>query len=364
MEAAGAAALEFAYRVDRGGFALDAAATLALSGITGIFGRSGAGKTTLLRCIAGLDRAAEGRLVVGGDTWEDGAERLRLPPDKRAIGYVFQEPRLFPHLDVRQNLEYGIRRRAGAPAVAFDTVVGLLGLAALLDRRPAGLSGGEAQRVAIGRAVLRAPRVLLMDEPVAALDAEHRQEILPFIRRLHTGSGIPVLYVTHSIEELCQLCDQLVLVDAGRVRASGELQPLLARTDLPLLGGEQAGVIIDAAVASADDGDGLAVLEAAAGRLYVPRTAVNGNRARIRVRASDVSLCRQAPGATSILNRLPVTVQKVTEESPHAVLVHLDAAGDTLLARITRRSARELGLAPGAELIAQIKAVSVRPARA
>ena len=362
MEAAGPAALEFAYRLDRGGFNLDAAATLALSGITGVFGRSGAGKTTLLRCIAGLDRAAEGRLVVGGDTWEDGA--VRLPPDKRAIGYVFQEPRLFPHLDVRRNLEYGIRRRAGAPALAFDTVVGLLGLEALLGRRPGGLSGGEAQRVAIGRAMLRAPRVLLMDEPVAALDAEHRQEILPFIRRLHTGSGIPVLYVTHSIEELCQLCDQLVLLDAGRVRAAGELQPLLARTDLPLLGGEQAGVIIDAAVASPDDGDGLAVLEAAAGRLYVPRTAVDGRRARIRVRASDVSLCRQAPTASSILNRLPVTVQKVTEETPHAVLVHLDAAGDTLLARVTRRSARELGLAPGEELIAQIKAVSVRPARA
>jgi molybdate transport system ATP-binding protein len=361
---AGSGDIEFAYQLQRDNFSLDVAATLELRGICGVFGRSGSGKTSLLRCLAGLDSAATGHLRVGGATWEDSDRGICLPPDAREIGYVFQEPRLFPQLDVRRNLEYGRRRRRREPAIDFAAVVELLGLAALLDRRPAALSGGEAQRVAIGRAVLRAPRFLLMDEPLAALDAEHKNEILPFIRQLHAESGVPVFYVTHGIDELCQLCDQLLLIDGGRVCAAGDLQALLLQTDLPQLGGAQAGVLLDARVLSVDADDALCTLSIAAGKLFAPGTVPADTAVRVRIRASDVSVCRAQPAATSILNRLPVTVSAVQDETTGSVLLHLEAAGDVILARITRRSARELGIRTGEHLVAQIKAVSLRPGRA
>lgn len=360
---AGTGRIEFAFRLARGTFTLDAAAAVDRRGISGIFGPSGSGKTTLLRCIAGLDRAASGRLIVDGEAWENTGRGLWLAPEKRRVGYVFQEPRLFPHLNVRRNLEYGRRRGSGPAPIPFDTVVGILGIGPLLGRRPAELSGGEAQRVAIGRAMLRAPRMLLMDEPVAALDPERRQEVLPFIQKLHAESGIPVLYVTHSIDELCQLCDQLLLVDAGRVAAAGELQSLLAQSTHPLLAGELAGVLLDARIAGYDANDDLCRIDTAAGRLLVPGRGLPGDHVRLRIRAGDVSVCRESPVDSSILNRLPVTVAELRPESTHSVLLALDAAGDVLLARITRRSARELGIRPGDRLIAQIKAVSVRHAR-
>lgn len=356
--------IEFAYRLERGSFVLDAAATVEMRGITGIFGPSGAGKTSLLRCIAGLDRAARGRLVVGSETWEDSSLGQWRPAHERGVGYVFQEPRLFPHLDVRRNLIYGERRSNQSAPIGFDAVVELLGLGALLRRRPDGLSGGEAQRVAIGRAILRAPRVMLMDEPVASLDASRKQEVLPFVRQLHAESGIPVLYVTHSFDELCELCDQIVLVENGRVDGCGELQALLAEASLPQLDGEQAGVLLDARVLDWDERDDLSTLTTAAGILRVPGRAVAGaERIRLRVRAADVSLARDASAETSILNRVPATIAELRDESTHSILVRLEAAGDILLARITRRSARDLGLQAGDRVIAQIKAVSLRRPR-
>ncbi len=355
--------IEFAYRLEHGGFVLDAAGTVEMRGITGIFGPSGAGKTSLLRCIAGLDRAARGRLVVGRETWEDSSQDLRRPANERGVGYVFQEPRLFPHLDVQRNLVYGERRAKQKSPIGFDAVVELLGLGALLTRRPDGLSGGEAQRVAIGRAMLRAPRVMLMDEPVASLDAARKQEVLPFIRQLHVESGIPVLYVTHSFDELCELCDQLVLLQDGRVAGCGDLQDLLAEATLPLSEGDRAGVLLDARVLEWDERDDISTLGTALGILRVPGRAVAGERIRLRVRAADVSLARDASAATSILNRIPATVAELRDESSHSILVRLEASGDILLARITRRSARELDLQPGDRVIAQIKAVSLRRPR-
>jgi molybdate transport system ATP-binding protein len=355
--------IEFAYRLERDSFMLDAGALLAARGIIGVFGRSGAGKSSLLRCIAGLEPAATGRLVFAGETWEDGDRGVRLTPEKRRVGYVFQDNCLFPHLSVRSNLDYGRRRRSGTQTLDFDAIVELLGLGALLERRPAGLSGGEAQRVAIGRAMLSAPRVLLLDEPVAALDVERKFEVLPFIQRLHGQSGIPVMYVTHSMDELCALCDQLVLLEDGRVAGAGDLQRLLLETGLPLLGGEQAGVLLDARVLGRDENDGLCALETASGTLYVPGNATPGERVRLRIRANDVSLARAADIQSSILNRVPVTIHTVNEEPVHSVLLHLDFGSQMLLARITKRSSRELGVRPGETFIAQIKAVSLRPAR-
>jgi molybdate transport system ATP-binding protein len=361
MAAGTGGSIDFAYRLERGDFLLDAAATVAMQGITGLFGPSAAGKTTLLRCIAGLDRAAEGRLRVGDETWEASSEGVRRAPDERDIGYVFQEPRLFPHLDVRRNLAFGQRRAKRHGPIGFDAVVDLLGLGALLERRPEGLSGGEAQRVAIGRAMLRAPRVMLMDEPVASLDAPRKQDVLPFIQQLHAESGIPILYVTHSFDELCQLCDQLVVIEAGRVAASGPLQALLADAGSPLLAGEQAGVLLDARVLAWDERDDLCTLVTAAGALRVPGRAAVGARIRLRIRASDVSLARDAAAPSSILNRVPVTVAGFGEASTHSILVRLEAGSEILLARITRRSVRELGISRGDRLVAQIKAVSLRP---
>lgn len=359
-----AGSIEFAYRLERERFTLDAAADLAARGITGVYGRSGAGKSTLLRCIAGLERRASGRLVVAGETWEDSERGIRLAPEARRVGYVFQDACLFPHLSVRRNLDYGRRRRHGTLPLAFDAIVELLGIGELLERRPAGLSGGEAQRVAIGRAMLSAPRLLLLDEPVAALDAERRLEVLPFIQRLHSESGVPVMYVTHSIDELCALCDQLVLLDDGRVAAAGDLQHLLLQTGLPLLGGEQAGVLLDARVLERDDRDGLCMLETTAGKLLAPGRAAAGERVRLRIRAGDVSLCRSTDSSSSILNRVPVTIAAIEEESMHSVLLHLRFGNEVLLARITKRSARDLGVRTGESFVAQIKAVSLRPARA
>ena len=244
--------MELQYTVERAAFTLDARLELPLQGITGIFGVSGAGKTTLLRCIAGLEPTAAGRLVVGGDTWEDSSAGVTLPVQQRNIGYVFQEPRLFDHLSVRANIDYGSRRRSGASSDSFDHVVELLGLQPLLEQRPSELSGGEAQRVAIARALLCSPQLVLMDEPLAALDQARRNDILPFLDRLHADAQIPIIYVSHNIDEVCRLCDQLVVMEAGRVAASGPLQDVLVQLDVPVLGGDNAGSVIEGNVASFD----------------------------------------------------------------------------------------------------------------
>ncbi len=349
------------YRLQRSDFALDVDADIPMRGITGVFGESGAGKTALLRCIAGLERAASGRLVIADEVWQD--DSVSRPVHDREIGYVFQEPRLFAHLDVRQNIEYG-QRRGRREDVGFDEAVALLGLRDLLDRRVDTLSGGEAQRVAIARALLRSPRVVLMDEPIAALDRARRDEILPFLDRLHAALSIPVIYVSHSIEEVIRLCDYLLVMERGRIIAAGEIQQVLLRADLPLLGGEEAGAIILAKAIERDVADGLTKIAFDGIAMWVPGAYEEGVPLRLRIRANDVSLSRADPGASTVLNVLPATIEAIQDDGESCALVQLAVGSEHILARITRRSRASLALEPGDRVLAQIKSVAVRNAPA
>lgn len=348
------------YALQRDEFTLRTDLCILMRGITGMFGPSGAGKTTLLRCIAGLERSASGRLSMNGKVLVDSNAGRYVPANRRDVGYVFQEPRLFPHLSVRGNLEYGYKRARGERRVGFDNVVELLALSGFLERRSAGLSGGEAQRVAIGRALLRSPSLLLMDEPLASLDAAHKYEVLPFIERLQAELSIPVIYVSHNIDEICFLCDQLIVLNKGEVIANGELQAVLARTDLPVLAGEEAGSVVQGTAMSYDDDYALTQVSVSGGELQVPGRFASSSSLRLRIRANDISLCRERPQQSSILNLLPATVDDIQDDAPHSALVHLRSGGDHLIARVTRRSVAELRLRTGDEIIAQIKSMSVR----
>jgi molybdate transport system ATP-binding protein len=356
-----ASTIQIRYAMQREDFALVVDITLPLRGVTGVFGASGAGKTSLLRCIAGLERPSTGKLVVAGDVWQDDASRQWRAVHERAVGYVFQEPRLFAHLDVRGNIEYGLRRRAHGGAPDTDHVIGLLGLERLLNRRTDELSGGEAQRVAIARALLCAPRFVLMDEPLASLDQARKDEILPFLDRLHAESEVPIIYVSHNIEEICRLCDHLVVIDNGRVVADGEIQSVLVRMDLPILSGEEAGSVIQGTAVAYDENDDLTRLHCAGNDLWVPgRAIVDGSIVRLRIRANDVSLCRTRPEQSTILNIVPAIVDEIQADRGPSALVRLALGEDQIVARVTRRSIRELGLRKGDEVFAQIKSVAVR----
>jgi molybdate transport system ATP-binding protein len=280
------------FRLQRGGFLLDVRFEVPANGVTAILGPSGCGKTTLLRCISGLERAPDGHLSVQGETWQESAAGLFLPVHRRSVGYVFQEASLFPHLSVRGNLEYGWKRIAAAQRrVGFDEAVALTGIEALLQRRPAGLSGGERQRVAIARALLTSPQLLLMDEPLSALDQASKGEILPYLERLHEKLTMPILYVSHAVEEVARLADHLVLMEQGRVQASGPLAQLFTRLDLPLARGDQAEAIVETRVAGHDDEFHLTYLEFPGGRFTVFRQQLEpGHPVRLRVHAKDVSL--------------------------------------------------------------------------
>jgi molybdate transport system ATP-binding protein len=354
MSAAGTIAAR--YELRREGFSLDVDVEIPMRGITGIFGESGTGKTSLLRCIAGLEDAATGRLVVAGEVWQDG--KSGRPIHERNIGYVFQEPRLFRHLDVRGNLEYGQRRTQGCD-IDVDDVVGLLGLGGLLGRWPDTLSGGEAQRVAIARALLRAPRFVLMDEPLASLDRARRDEILPFLDRLHANLELPIIYVSHSIDEVTRLCDHLLVMDGGRIVANGGLQQVLLQTDLPGLGGEEAGAVIQARVAGYDDNYDLTRVVFNGGEMWISGRHDADIELRLRIRANDVSLCRERPSETTILNVLPGTIESIHADSDASELVYLALGNERILARVTRRSRTELGLQCGDQVMAQIKSVAV-----
>lgn len=347
------------YELRRGDFSLDVDVEIPMQGITGIFGESGTGKTSLLRCIAGLESDATGRLVVAGDVWQDG--ETSRPIHERDIGYVFQEPRLFAHLDVRGNLEYG-QRRTRQRNVDVPDVVGLLGLEGLLERRPDSLSGGEAQRVAVARALLRAPRFVLMDEPLASLDRARRDEILPFLDRLHSSLDLPIIYVSHSIDEVTRLCDHLLVMDDGRVVANGSLQQVLMQTNLPVLGGEEAGAVIEARVVDYDDDFSLTRVAFDGGEMLVSGRHNSEGLLRLRIRANDVSLCREKPRDTTILNILPGTIESIDPDSDASVLVHIALGDERILARVTRRSSSELGLRRGDQVMAQIKSVAVKNA--
>jgi molybdate transport system ATP-binding protein len=346
------------FRLDYPGFTLDVDLDLPGSGVTAVFGQSGCGKTTLLRCIAGLERGA-GRLDVNGETWQDAATFLST--HRRPLGYVFQDARLFAHLTVAGNLDYGMRRAAGADSSRRAPIIDLLGLGSLLERLPERLSGGEQQRVAIARALLTAPRLLLLDEPLAALDHARKREILPWLERLKDELEIPVIYVSHAADEVARLADHLVVLEGGRNLAHGPLAETLARVDLPIRLGEDAGAVFAATVAERDAEWHLARVEFDGGELWVKDSGVPvGRRVRVRILARDVSIAGSRHDDVSILNLLPATVIALAgEDHPSAVLVQLRAGATTLLARLTRRSAQRLDLVPGREVWVQIKAVAL-----
>ena len=340
------------------GFALDVDIDLPGSGVTALFGRSGCGKTTLLRCIAGLERG-RGRLEVNGETWQDDARFV--PTHQRALGYVFQDARLFAHLDVRRNLDFGMRRAQGADATRRAGIIELLDLGPLLDRLPERLSGGEQQRVAIARALLTAPRLLLMDEPLASLDHARKQEFLPWLERLRDELDIPLIYVSHAPDEVARLADHIVVMEAGRAVAQGPLAETLARIDLPIRLGEDAGAVFAARVAERDAEWHLARVEFDGGELWVRDNGTPvGREVRVRILARDVSIAKSRHDDVSILNLLPATVvAHAAEDHPSQVLVQLRVGQTLLLGRLTRRSARRLDLASGREVWVQIKAVAL-----
>jgi molybdate transport system ATP-binding protein len=352
--------IQASFALERESFALDANFSAPAAGVTALFGPSGSGKTTLLRCIAGLERA-QGTLHVNGETWQD--EKTFVPVHRRPLGYVFQEASLFPHLSVRANLEYGLKRTPpAARRVPLEQVVEWLGLSRLIERGdPAKLSGGERQRVAIGRALLTSPRILLMDEPLSALDTASKQEILPYLERLHRELNIPVLYVSHAMDEVARLADHLVLLESGRVIASGALRETLARLDLPTAHFDDAGSVIEAAVAQHDEKYHLTRLDFAGGQLWVGRVEQPfGTRVRARVLARDVSIATQAPQGSSISNILNARIEEIRDEGPDKVIVRMQV-GDSnmLLSRITRRSRDNLGLLAGMYVCAQVKSVAL-----
>lgn len=344
------------------GFELDAAFD-APTGVTALFGRSGSGKTTVINAVAGLLTPDEGRIVINDTVLLDRARRIFLPPHHRRVGYVFQDHRLFPHMTVQQNLLYGRRFAAEATAPGQpdpDRMIDLLGIRPLLDRRPGALSGGEKSRVAIGRAILSCPRLLLMDEPLAALDEARKTEILPYIERLRDELSLPILYVSHSVAEVARLATTIVLLEGGRLMAQGPAADLLGDPSTArLLGLREAGAILTGRLV-AQEADGLSRLETAAGPLWLPRIdAASGTQVRLRILAQDVMIATTRPEAISALNILPATVADIRAGDGPGALVKLDAGGETLLARITRRSAATLGLQPGLPVFAVLKAVSV-----
>ncbi len=333
-------------------FALDVDLT-APAGLTCLFGRSGSGKTTVINAVAGLMRPDEARIMLDGQPLHD------LPPHRRRIGYVFQDARLFPHLTVAQNLGYAARVRRRR-VQGFDRIVSLLGIEALLSRRPATLSGGERQRVAIGRALLSDPQLLLMDEPLAALDEDRKAEILPHIEALRDQFGLPILYVSHSLAEVARLATTIAVIEAGRLAAIGPAAELLSDpATAPILGLRDAGAILTARI-EAQESDGLTRLASPAGPLWLPHVAGRpGQAVRIRIMAQDVILSLDRPQGLSALNVLPATVLALQDGEGLGTLVQLDLAGQRLLARVTRRSAAALGLAPGLPVFAIVKSVAV-----
>ena len=336
-------------------------------GITGIIGRSGAGKTMTLQTIAGLSRPDSGRISLGGETFLDTENNIFVPPERRHIGYVFQEARLFPHLTVARNLDYGLMRRGPETPIPRDDVIDLLGLRPLLDRQPHGLSGGEAQRVAIGRALLSAPRLLLMDEPLANLDIGRRREIMPFLEALHERLRLPVIFVSHNMEEVVRLADRVVVFEGGRIAARGEVADVLNRVDIQNLilgesGDDGLGTILDARVVSHDETENLTELEGDGFRLFVQRlTQQPGARVRLRLRARDVTIATETPHGLSVQNIIEGKIEALHQSGKGQVDVKIaTSAGSTCLhALVTSRAARLLGLRTGMPVWGLVKTVAI-----
>ncbi len=340
-----------------GNFSLDVSFT-SEQGVTALFGRSGSGKTSVIRMISGLSRLDQGRIALDGDVIVDTARGIHQPPHRRRFGYVFQEARLFPHLDVRKNLNYG---RWFAPKNArpdnFDQIVELLGIGGLLDRRPGRLSGGEQQRVAIGRALLSSPRLLLMDEPLAALDESRKSEVLPYLERLRDELGLPIVYVSHSVAEVARLADRVVLMKDGRIEATGTASEVLRG-----LGGEmrEAASVLSGTVEEVDQVHRLARVQTGAGALLVPaEQAQVGKTVRVLVPARDVMIATVKPEGLSALNILSGTVERIDADGEGMIGVRIICGSETVLARITAFSGGVLGLAPGQAVFAAIKTAAL-----
>jgi len=354
--------LDIRIKKRQGTFFLDAAFHTQEVGVMALFGHSGAGKTSIINMVAGLTRPDEGRIIVNDRCLFDSTKDINLAPEKRRIGYIFQDGRLFPHLSVRSNLTYGMRLMPPAERyMKFDQVVDLLGIEPLLARRPAKLSGGEKQRVAIGRALLTSPALLLMDEPLAALDEIRKAEVLPFIARLSNELSIPILYVSHVLDEILKLADSMVLLEAGQVVAAGGIEELMSRPDLQRLTGHaEYGTVISAVVARHDEPAGLTELRFAGGILKVPRFDVPlGARVRIRIQARNVAIALTPPQGISLQNIFPGIIKDIEVNGNGSLIdVHLDI-GCPMPARITLRARRELNLRPGQRVFALVKSVAV-----
>ena len=343
-----------------GTFVLGVDLDLPGSGLTALFGHSGCGKTTLLRCMAGL-QAAEGTMRVNGDEWQ--GERGSRPVHQRPLAYVFQETSLFPHLSVKSNLMYGYKRIPQSERqISFDQAVEWLGLSQLLGRMPEKLSGGERQRVAIARALLTSPRLLLMDEPLSALDQKSKQEIMPYLEALRDNLAIPILYVSHSTAEVARLADHIVMMDMGRVVAEGPLQQIMGRTDQPFGLEEDAGVILEAVISERDDRWHLCRADFAGGHLWVraDEGLAIGQRIRLQVLARDISLARSEQTDQSIQNLLPATVNEVASDvSPGTSMVRLLAGQTPFLSRLTSRAVHTLDIEAGQQVWMQVKSVAI-----
>lgn len=330
-------------------------------GITALFGPSGAGKTTLLRVIAGLERGYDTCVRIGSECWQDDLRNIFVPAHRRAVGFVFQDAKLFDHLDVKRNLEFGMKRVSQEQRrIPLERVVELLGISHLMQRMPCTLSGGERQRIGIARALATSPALLLLDEPLASLDLQRKKEILPYLERLNEELGIPMLYVSHAIDEVARLSDHLVLLDNGKALASESTASLLTRLDLPLAHGDTAAAIIDGVVIDRDTSFDLCRVRFSGGQILLPSASLEtGQRVRLRIQARDVSLTLSAQTGSSILNSLAVTVTDLSDDSVGQAMVGLDAGGTRLLCRLTKKSVSALALEPGKSLMAQVKGVAV-----
>ena len=349
------------FQLNYGDFQLDVDLKLPGAGVTVLFGHSGSGKTTLLRCIAGLQHAPIGFLEINGNRWQDSAQGLFLPTHKRSLGYVFQEANLFPHLTVERNLQFGLNRIDKPPeANNLQHILELLGIDHLLKRKPDCLSGGERQRVAIARALALNPEILLMDEPLASLDFKRKQEILPFLSRLNQELNIPVLYVTHSQQEVAQLADNLVIMADGKALASGPLSETLSRLDVPLAHDREAASVWQVTIVEHEADYELSRVAFAGGTLSLPLVeAAIGTSLRLQIYASDVSIALEASTTTSILNVLPAIITGLTDDHGGLAVVRLKVGTQTLLAHITRKSALLLNLHIDMAVYAQIKGTSI-----
>jgi molybdate transport system ATP-binding protein len=350
------------FQLEYGEFQLAVDLSLPGSGVTVLFGHSGSGKTSLLRCIAGLQKAQQGFLQINGQVWQDSQQNIFLPTHQRSLGYVFQEANLFPHLSVSDNLQFGLKRvtKAISNPVDLQHIIELLGIEHLMQRMPSSLSGGERQRVAIARAVVLTPEVLLMDEPLASLDYKRKQEILPFLGRLHQELNIPVLYVTHSQQEVAQLADHLVILEAGRMLASGPALETISRLDVPMAQDRDASTVWQVEVLEHETEYHLTRVRFDGGELSLPMLdAQIGTVLRLQIYARDVSIALTAPIDTSILNVLPATITDLSFERNGQSVVKLQVGQLSLLAHITRKSALLLKLQSGMAVFAQIKGTSI-----